>query len=154
MIKKLRKRHLQIWYAFAFLLPLCIVVAWMAIPEKPVDSLLQPGRSSSMSKLVQSIEKENYTLNIRCSENEGNCQLEYINRHPLTIPSLLVYIMKPGAQIIDEHVLLGRIESRASYHFPLPAASGNDATGFILYDFIHKRIIDTIVFKDPSIQRR
>lgn len=154
MIKKLRKRHLQIWYALAFLLPFCIVVAWMAIPKKPLNTLLQPGFSSSIPKLAQSIEKENYTINIRCTENKDNCQLEYINRDALTIPSLLIYIMKPGAQTIDEHDLLGRIESRGSYYFPLPAAGGNEATGFILYDFIHQNIIDTIVFKDPSAQRR
>lgn len=154
MIKILRKRHLQIWYAFAFLLPLFIVVAWMAIPQKPVNNLLQPAFSSSLPKLIQSVKKDNYILNVRCSENEGNCQLEYIHRHPLTIPSLLIYIMKPGAQTVDEHVLLGRIESSGSHYFPLPAAGGNEATGFILYDFIHQQIIDTILFKDPSIQRR
>lgn len=154
MIKTLRKRHLQIWHTLAFLLPLGVVVAWMTLPEKPVNALLQPGLSPSMSKLVQSVEKENYTMNIRCTENRDNCQLEYINRHALTIPSLLIYIMKPGAQTIDEHDLLGRIESRGSYYYPLPAAGRVEATGFILYDFIHQSIIDTIVFKDPSIQRR
>jgi hypothetical protein len=154
MIKTLRRRHLQIWYLLAFLLPLCVVVAWMAVPEKPVNTLLQPSLSASILKLAQSIEKKNYTINIRCTENRDNCQLEYINRHALTIPSLLIYIMKPGAQTIDEHDLLGRIESRGSYYFPLPAAGGNEATGFILYDFIHQRIIDTIVFKDPSVQWR
>ena len=154
MIKTLRKRHLRIWYALTFLLPLCIVVARMSLPGKPVHTFLQPGLSLSMPKLIKSVEKENYTINIRCTENRDNCQLEYINRHALTIPSLLIYIMKPGAQTIDEHDLLGRIESKGSYYFLLSAEGGNEATGFILYDFIHENIIDTILFEDPSIQMR
>ena len=151
MIKTLRRRHLQIWYALALLLPLCVIVAWMAIPEKPVNSLLQPVTSSSIPGLTKSIQKNEYTLNIRCAKNGTNCQLEYFNKVSLAIPSLLIYIMKPGARTVDEHVLLGRIESRGSYYFPWPAAGIKDATGFILYDFIHNRIIDTIFFKDPSI---
>ena len=146
MIKPLRKRHQQIWYALSVLLPGCIIMAWVAIPAKPINTLTQPTFSEALPKLIRSVKKEKYTMNLRCAENGANCQLEYINEQPLTIPSLLIYMMKPGAEKIDGHKLLGRIESRGSYHFVLPGASGNEATGFILYDFIHEQVLDTINF--------
>lgn len=144
MIKPLRKRHQQIWYALSVLLPVCIIMAWVVIPAKPINTLTQPTFSKALPKLIRSVKKEKYTLNLRCTENGWNCQLEYINEQPLTIPSLLIYMMEPGAQTIDGHQLLGRIESRGSYHFRLREASFNGATGFILYDFIHHQVIDTI----------
>jgi hypothetical protein len=42
MIKTLRKRHLQIWILIAVLLPAGIAFAWMAVPEKVTQKLLQP----------------------------------------------------------------------------------------------------------------
>lgn len=146
MIKKIRRRHLQVWTILAFLLPIGIVTAWIAIPVRPINSLLQPQQAVQLPKLIQSVKRDNYTMNIRCTENNNSCQLEYINRAPLTVPSLLIYILKPGATTIDEHQLLGRIESEGSYYFPLPEITGTTSTGFILYDFIHREIVDTVKF--------
>jgi hypothetical protein len=42
MIKSLRKRHLQIWILWAVLLPVGIIVAWMSVPKKATQELLQP----------------------------------------------------------------------------------------------------------------
>jgi hypothetical protein len=42
MMKPLRKRHLQIWILWAVLLPVGIVSAWMAVPKKVTQELLQP----------------------------------------------------------------------------------------------------------------
>jgi hypothetical protein len=41
MIKSLRKRHVQVWMAWAILLPVGIMVSWLSIPKQPVQSLLQ-----------------------------------------------------------------------------------------------------------------
>jgi hypothetical protein len=49
MIKTLRKRHLQIWILWAVLLPVGIIIAWMAVPEKVTQDLLQP--PSKMQRL-------------------------------------------------------------------------------------------------------
>jgi hypothetical protein len=42
MIKTLRKRHLQIWILWAILLPFGIIVAYMSMPKKVTQELLQP----------------------------------------------------------------------------------------------------------------
>jgi hypothetical protein len=47
MIKSLRKRHLQIWILWAVLLPAGIIVAWMAVPKKATQKLLQPPAKTS-----------------------------------------------------------------------------------------------------------
>ena len=47
MIKPLRKRHLQIWTLLAVLIPVGIIVAWMAVPKKVTQELLQPPASRS-----------------------------------------------------------------------------------------------------------
>jgi hypothetical protein len=47
MIKPLRKRHLQIWILWAVLLPVGIIVAWMAVPKKVTQELLQPPAKTS-----------------------------------------------------------------------------------------------------------
>jgi hypothetical protein len=39
---KLRKRHLQLWILLAVLIPVGIIAAWMAVPKKATQELLQP----------------------------------------------------------------------------------------------------------------
>ena len=48
MIKPLRKRHVQIWYALAVLIPLGIIGAWLVVPEPVKDRLLNPAPSSAL----------------------------------------------------------------------------------------------------------
>lgn len=144
MIKQLRKRHWQIWIAWAILIPLGIITAWIAIPGQQANDVLQPAKSAALPVLVKSVQKENYTANIRCSQNDSVCQLEYINKLPLTVPSALMYRINKAAKNIDENHLLGRIESKGTYYFPLRADHKNDE--FILYDFIHQKVIDTLKF--------
>lgn len=150
MIRQLRKRHLQIWSVFALLIPAGIIIAWIAVPKKPLTNLFEPQETQLLPKIIRTKNTDHYTVNIRYAENFRNCQLEYINRSALNVPSLLIYIMKPEAQRIDEHQLLGRIESKGSHRFSLPADSGSKATGFILYDIIHRNILDTIIVEPYS----
>jgi len=51
MIKSLRKRHLQIWILWAILLPGGIIVAYMAVPGKVRQELLQPASKTSASQI-------------------------------------------------------------------------------------------------------
>jgi hypothetical protein len=59
MVKSLRKRHLQIWILFAILLPAGIVIAWMAVPGKVTQELLQPPAETN-SLPLKSIDTVNY----------------------------------------------------------------------------------------------
>lgn len=54
MIKILRKRHLQIWILWAVLLPVAIIAAWLAVPKKAEQELLQPPASkiTTLQKLT------------------------------------------------------------------------------------------------------
>ena len=54
MIKPLRKRHLQIWILWAVLIPVGIVVAWMAVPKKVTQELLQPPASKTSTFQIKS----------------------------------------------------------------------------------------------------
>lgn len=51
MIKTLRKRHLQIWILWAVLLPVGIIIAYMSVPKKVTQDLLQPASKTSVSQI-------------------------------------------------------------------------------------------------------
>ena len=52
MIRSLRKRHLQVWIFLAVLLPVGIIVAWIAVPKKVTQELLQsPGSETSIMEI-------------------------------------------------------------------------------------------------------
>lgn len=152
MIKQLRKRHLQIWTVLAILLPAGIVVAWLSIPEEAKDKLLQPASVQVLPKVLASAEKENYTVRIRSNSDTSQLQLEWINKKTLTYPTATIYASTDSSIKVENSLLIGRIEARGAYYFYL--TNGKDQTQIfnpervhlLLYDFIHKQIIDTINF--------
>jgi hypothetical protein len=129
------------------LLPVSIVVARLATPKQALDKLLQPNTNAGYLIIVKTIEKQNYTINIRKS-NDTAYQLEWINKTALTWPTATIYKIAKESIDIKSAVLIGRIEARGTYRFNLPANQPiNQATDqLILYDFIHQQIIDTITF--------
>lgn len=54
MIRSLRKRHLQVWIFLAVLLPVGIIVAWIAVPKKVTQELLQPPGSETSIMEIKS----------------------------------------------------------------------------------------------------
>ena len=145
MIKQLRKRHLQIWTILLFLLPIGILSAWLAIPKQKTNSLLQPQFSNPLPVILKSVNKENYTVNLRTNKERSASQLEWINKSVLTSPSALIYNHTDSKQKdITANDLIGRIDSKGTFHFALKNDSSNKQ--FVLYDIIHRKIIDTIKF--------
>ena len=65
MMKPLRKRHLQIWMAWAILLPVGIVVAWLSVPEQKPVKLLQSHTVEVLPVIKNTKDLDNYTINIR-----------------------------------------------------------------------------------------
>jgi hypothetical protein len=156
MIKSLRKRHLQSWTLWAFLLPIGIITAWLAVPKPVIDKLLQPEISAALPVLVKSIDKKNYTANLKSNEDKSQYQLEWVNKEVSTAPSSLIYqlIAKQSVQKaypptgggdLEGAELIGRIDARGTYHFNLLKDSTNNYN-FILYDIIKKQIIDSLKF--------
>ena len=140
MIKPLRKRHLQIWTLWALLIPIGVVVAWMAVPEKPIQELLQQPGNKMLPVLTKSIERANYRVNLKANEDKTQYQLEWINKEGSTMASSLIYkISQP------ENELVGRVESRGVYHFNLAMDSAH-TYHFILYDIIKQQTIDSLNF--------
>ena len=147
MIKQLRKRHLQTWTILLFLLPAIIISGWFVI-KKPVitQSLLQPSSSVALPVILKSVDKENYMVNLRTNNERSAAQLEWINKSAITTPSAIVYKLIPGNNgDISNNEIIGRIDSRGSYHFALKNDSASNH--FILYDFIHHQVIDSINFQ-------
>jgi hypothetical protein len=72
-------------------------------------------------------------------------QLEWINKTPLQYPTATIYAAGKETSNISEARLIGRIEARGNWYFPLDSGfKRGDIQHFILYDFIHGQIIDSI----------
>jgi hypothetical protein len=145
MIKSLRKKHLQIWTLWSVLIPVGIISAVLVRPEFPKDKLLQPATTLALPIVVKSVDKGNYTINIRSNGDGSLLQLEWINKKTLTYPTATIYEDTANASNISRAELIGRIEARGTYNFDLEKSAGNNYH-FIVYDFIHQQIIDTINF--------
>jgi len=71
-----------------------------------------------------------------------------INKYKLKTPPLLIYKMTdPMSNSIDKQLLLGRVDKENLQVFSLDTFVKNDR--FILYDFLHNKIIDTITVESP-----
>jgi hypothetical protein len=140
MIKQLRRKHLLIWSIWAILIPLGIISAWMVIPAKATDNLLQPEKGMALPELIRSIEKKNFTANLKSNEDRSAFQLEWINKEISVLPSSLIYKVNH-----TENELIGRIERKGIYYFSLAKDSTSEYR-FILYDIIRKQIIDSLNF--------
>ncbi len=134
---------MQIWALWAVLMPVGIIAAWLAVPQKAVDKLLQPEAGTALPVAIQSVEKASYIVTLRSNKENTQYQLEWINRKASTVPSSLIYkVSQP------ENELVGRVDARGTYYFPLGIDS-NNMYRFILYDIIKKKTIDSVNFKTP-----
>lgn len=154
MIKTLRKRHLQIWILWAVLLPVGIIVAYMAVPKKVTQELLQQGTVKRTRDLIFSFEKPDFRVNLYY---DSVSQLEFINKKKSSIPSLLLYrVIDSNTNNIDKQELLGRIQEEGSHNFRLKLDYNPNGEPrfyyngkFLLYDIIKKQVIDSIIIKPP-----
>ena len=149
MMKPLRKRHLLIWRMLTLLLPAGIIIAWLSVPKQLSQTLLQPDAIAPLPVIIKTVQTENHTVSIRGNIDGSQLQLEWINKTVLQYPTATIYA---GNQIknFKEAKLIGRIEARGNWYFSLDSTFKNGSTGtdhFILYDFIHRQVIDTINFK-------
>jgi len=148
MIKPLRKRHVQVWTFLAILIPLGIISSWWVVPKIVTDRILHPPSSDALPILIKTISKDDYSVSLRRLEDWSAVQLEWINHSELTTPSAIIYELYPenGSDSLEGAGLIGRIDSRGIYHFPLKRDSINVHLHFMLYDIIHQKVIDRINF--------
>ncbi|MEO6722864.1 MAG: hypothetical protein ABIN67_21030 [Ferruginibacter sp.] len=148
MMKPLRKRHLQIWIALALLLPAGIVSAWLYVPGAATIESLKKESPALLPEIAYSVEGNCYTANLRSNQPGTSWQLEWKNKAPLQVPSAVIYRRINNEPDITKNELVGRIEARGNYIFPLNAnTAGAKEMKFFLYDFIHQATIDSLIFK-------
>ena len=145
-MKPLRKRHLQIWTTLAVLLPVGIVMAYINVPGKITSDIFQPAKETVLPKVIHSVEKKSFAVAIRTNDDQSQWQLEWINKEASVYPSALIYKVNNEKQVLQDAELIGRIESRGTYYFPLRIDSTRQFQ-FILYDIIHRQQIDFINLK-------
>lgn len=146
MIRPLRKKHLQAWSLLALLLPIGIVAAYVSIKKPSAYKLLQPATVEELPFVYREIEKDNYLILIRRNESASQYQLQWINKTVLTVPTAILFKVPLHSTDISEGELIGRIEARGSYQFAIDSSFNKSDFKLIVYDFIHKQIIDTIKF--------
>ncbi len=163
MIKSQRKRHLQIWTLWGVLIPVGIIVAWMAVPKKVTQELLQKVAPASTYHSIASVEKENYKMNILVPNSvtikhptgwEYELNVQFINKKESSTNSLLLYkVIDLSDNNIDKQELLGRIESKGTQEFRLKffdlRVTNNKfdyRDKFLLYDIMKKQVVDSINF--------
>ena len=146
MIRPLRKRHLQIWSALCVLIPAGIITAWLSVKQPVHNIVLQPATSEALPNIISSVDKKDYTIRLRSVDTVPE-QLEWINKRILSVPSAVIYQTAAGGAGIKSGDLIGRIEAKGDYYFPLRRNSINEKSKFILYDFIHEEIIDSLNFR-------
>ena len=164
MIKSQRKRHLQIWILLAVLIPVGIIVAWIAVPKKVTQELLQKVARASAYHTIASVEKENYKINILVPNSvtikhptgwEYELNVQFINKKESSTDSLLLYkVIDLTDNNIDKQELLGRIKSKGIQEFRLKffdlRVTNNKfdyRDKFLLYDIMKKQVVDSINFK-------
>ena len=159
MIKKLRRRHLQIWILWAVLLPVGIVVAYVSVPKKVNQSLYQPPNPEKIIIAERATDK--YILRVCVDSNvkSEKLYLEFINANGGQVPPILIYhFFYPNEKDIDKQILIGRVEDLESQTFPLQSPQNNwdlrnmrgYVATFLLYNFLENRVVDTVNMKAPA----
>jgi hypothetical protein len=160
MIKSLRKRHLQIWTLWAVLIPVGIIVAWLSVPKKVTQELLQEPQTNKGIVVITKGDLNDYSFRILTDSlpESSNTYLEFTQKKELKTPSLLIYqVVTSDEKDLDKQLLLGRIGSKGSQLFALDPRFSNYnvrkwngyKAKFVLYDFVSKHVIDSILIYSP-----
>lgn len=137
---------MQIWIAWAVLLPVGIVVAYTSV-KKPVSvQLLQPPAGTGFPVVIKFVENEKYAISLLGKADSSQLQLQWVSKTILTAPTATLYKVPANTNDIAGAVSLGRIDGRGTYYFPVDPGFLRENPDLVLYDFIHKKILETIKF--------
>lgn len=148
MTKSLRSWHFRIWTLLALLFPLSLFVAWWAIPEIPYVVLPDREQITALPLLLQSQETPQHIVNIRANPEKTVLQVEWKNKTALLVPTAIIYRQLKGVKDITNNEIIGRIEARGEYRFPVSRDSSESRElHLVVYDFIHNVVIERLIFK-------
>ena len=145
MIKSLRKRHFQLWLFLMVSIPAGIIFVWLAVPNREPIRLLNEPRESRLPMVRKVYDRPSFSASVLTNDAQTSWQLEWNNKETLMVPSAVIYRVTSGRQDLSNAQLVGRIEARGRYWFPLdsPATTGGELH-LVLYDFIHQQILEHI----------
>ena len=139
MNRQLRKRHRIVWMVLAVLIPFLVIISWLLIPSlEPVKAIVS-SQPPALPVVLRTIQRPHYEIELQ-TDKQGHLQLEWWSKVSLRIPSAVVYQVRENG---EQH-LIGRIEARGHYRFPLERKDSTGRLQLKLYDFIHEQVIDTI----------
>ncbi len=131
----------------AIFVPLGIIFSWLVIPTAAPVKIIKQINTDLLPVVRFASDRSDYCVNIRTNKENTLWQLEWKNKHPLQVPSAVIYKTTHNNTNISNALLIGRIETRGDYVFALPADStANRQLQFVLYDFIHQKVIDSFNF--------
>lgn len=145
MTSGLRKKHARVWTVLLFLVPAGIMAGWLAIPANPITESAAVDKTAALPEILYSLQKKNYTVNLRSDNKRSSLQLEWISKSGPSSPSALIYLASGPSASITSNSLIGRIEGKGTFYFPLKN-NLSALPGFILYDIIHHQVIDRVNF--------
>jgi hypothetical protein len=146
MIRPLRNIHRRLWLCLALILPAGIIFSWLVIPNPVAIHKMAAVQPTLLPEIKGKKETALYCINIRSGADKIAWQLEWKSKLPLAVPSAVIYQAKNYVYQPGDAKLVGRVEARGNYVFPL--SRDNDSVLLLLvYDFIHARIIDSAKFR-------
>jgi hypothetical protein len=145
----------------AILLPVGIIFAWMAVPKKVTQELLQEPQTNKGVIVIDKGDPGDFSFRILTDSlpESSNMYLEFTQKKELKTPSRLIYqVVTSDEKDLDKQLLLGRIGSKGSQLFALDPRFTNwnvrkwygYKAKFVLYDFGSKNVIDSILTYSPS----
>lgn len=137
MIPSLRRRHFISWIIIALILPVLFLLAWNEISEAGN----QIGNNQLKTRLSKNIDP---LVNVSKFREGANNYLVLKLSRPLERPSILAYVGSSSSALINESMLLGRIEGSGTYKFQASEELIREGSHLLLYDPIHKEIIYSI----------
>ena len=145
MIKALRRRHLQIWTVLGPVLGLAITAGVLARKPAPTISTESPYMAKSFPVLFAEQKLETATVQLR-GEGVAVTQLIWINEKPLQTASAAIYETDSAHGGVDNGTYLGAVNGAGWYGFQLKKQNAAVHRYFIVYDFIHRKIVGHIRF--------
>ncbi len=156
MIPILRKRHQQVWFLLAFILPIFFIIAHLAIPQlnNPKNESKILG-SIHLEKKILSNTKSTFQYTILSSSDDSIKQLVLKSNQSLASPTLGVYFISAYAlepeniskKDIEQSVFLGYVSNKEETIFSLTSADISLPSTIIIYDNIRNKTIEILNVK-------
>jgi hypothetical protein len=146
MILSLRKRHRMIWLLLAILLPIGVVVAWLAKPDADLAIGTYPFETAlSGSPVGETVAFSHGTIQLVAQPATRLQTLVFQIEKPLDQPGVAVYVSDQPLKDPKKGTSLGILGSKGPTYFKLDTSTVNwSQMHALLFDPIRKQTLQTI----------